>query len=634
MTASLAAQLLSPLLMAAAATGLGAAALFALGLVRRLGPDEAPAFAFALGLGILGWLVFPLAAAGWADRPVIAIFCVIGAAGVLLLPRPRWPATLTGGEVAVVTLIAVALAFDLMEGLSPPADADSLAYHFAIPKQAIESGRLSFVPRAVSGAAPMTVQMTYLAVLAIGGERALTLWTMLSGWAVSWLVFLLARRHLSRPLALAVALVMLTTPAVVYGGGSGHVEIRIALFVLIGAFALAATRADGGEGAADLGWTALAGLAAGFYAGSKYTGLLFVAVAALVLVAPGPWFRAEWLRRGLAFGSCVLLAGAPWYLWNYIHSGDPVFPLLYDWLGYDAAGLWDQAHAAAFQMDFGEAEKGVPVTLFWLLTYPVKAILAGAPEFESGRTGLGPFALLIAPFALAGAWQLRHRLRSSPLGSVAAIAVLFYALWFLTGSSQRIRHLLPVWPLVLICLTVAAARFAPGRRALWAAFVLTAALQLGGHALFTLAYARHLASGESREAFHARTVSEFAPVPWLNANLGPETKLFHQIRQYNYLLEVPYFSAHGTLQALIDVTPAAHDAARFLRQLRRQGVTHLLVAPGSPAERLTRGLLEAGCASPVRAFEARRLDSRTLPGLRSQVRNLKLVVLDQRRCGL
>ena len=83
-----------------------------------------------------------------------------------------------------------------MEGIAPPADADTLAYHFTIPKQFLEAGRIEFIPRALEGAIPLIVQMTYVPALGLGGEMALTLWTMATGWAAAALLFVLCRKHL------------------------------------------------------------------------------------------------------------------------------------------------------------------------------------------------------------------------------------------------------------------------------------------------------------------------------------------------------------------------------------------------------------------------------------------------------
>ena len=68
---------------------------------------------------------------------------------------------------------------------APPADADTLAYHFVVPRKFLLDATLNFIPRAIDGAVPLLVQMTYVPALALGGEGAATLWALVSGWAAA-----------------------------------------------------------------------------------------------------------------------------------------------------------------------------------------------------------------------------------------------------------------------------------------------------------------------------------------------------------------------------------------------------------------------------------------------------------------
>ena len=47
---------------------------------------------------------------------------------------------------------------------------------------------------------------------------------MLTGWAPGLLMYAIARRYIDRTWALALLAVFITTPAVLYGGGSGQIE--------------------------------------------------------------------------------------------------------------------------------------------------------------------------------------------------------------------------------------------------------------------------------------------------------------------------------------------------------------------------------------------------------------------------
>ena len=615
-------------LVFAASLGAGAAVLAAVGVLGDLRRGEAVAWSFAAGFGVIGWLVFFAAALGHIRWAEMFVLCLVAAAGMILLrhaaPSRGTPASVDGIGRALLCAIAVALFFDVLEGVSPPADADSLTYHFALPKQFLAAGRLEFVPRAGEGLVPLLPQMTYLLALGLGGEQALTLWTMASSWMVSALMFVLCRHHLSLNWSLAAALIFLTTPAVLYGGGSGQVEVRLTLFALAGAFAAGDAVHKG-----RIGYAVLAGLMAGFYAGSKYFGLLFAVACALPLFA-----RRRWFPRTLVYGLAVLVAGFQWYGWNWYYTGDPVFPALYAFLDIPDSALWDQEHNAYFWDVFIGAESTVPANLFWFLRYPIQATLDPVAVFESRRTGFGPYGLLVLPFAAAGVWRFRRRLLSSRLTAPAVIAFVFYTLWFFSGTSQHIRHLLPVYAVLIMCLTVAASRWAEGRqlhRPLAAAVGLTILVQLGGHGVFALNYARYVFSDETREAFLRRNVTRFEPVPWINANLTGNDRILLRQTQLVYLLEVPHYSAHAITQILVDHSPRARDAKRFLEQLKARGITHLLLAQKVSPETGTiidtgdenfrfwtfaETLRRAGCASIVKTFEIRSIGSRTLAAFR------------------
>ena len=619
-------------LQIAAAVGLGAAVLRCLGVLADLKAGERACWAFAVGFGVLGWLIFFLGVAGLLERPVLLAVLVVGAGGVALLGRPLvmpFEGRPGGVDGVLVALLFVVAAFDLAEGLAPPADADSLAYHFALPKRFLAAGGLEFVPRAVDGAVPLLVQMTYIPALGLGGERALTLWTMVSGWGVGALFYTVCRRHLGVTWSLAATLIVLTTPAVLYGAGSGQVETRMALFVAVAAVSVATALRRG-----LLAYSALAGLMAGFYMGSKYLGVLFVVAAGVTLLA-----GRGWPRRGLVFAAAVLVAGIQWYAWNWHHTGDPVFPLLFGWVEYSAAGYWDQAHADHLKEVFFRGETAVPRNPLWFLLYPFRATLMGDAVMEARRTGFGPFVFLLLPFAVAGLWRWRDRILKSPLATIAFLVALHYALWFFTGSSQRLRHLLPVYPMVVLCVTVAAARLrdrAAFRRPMVGVLVFSIALQLAAQAIFTLNHGRYWMAGESRRAFLERNVPGYGLVPWLNANLKGDDRVLLAQRQLLYLIEGPAFFAHAAHQALVDLKPGAVDPARFYSQLAGLGITHIVVrrqaAGASALARLTRGLGERACTRTVKRIDARSFASRTLPSLSTEVARFDIVALTPDTC--
>ncbi len=599
--------------------GFGALTLRACGVLSRLSPFERLTWSFAIGFGVTGWLVFFLGWSGCLSQWPLGGLLVIGCACLAALlsgPKPlQWPA-LTRLDWLGIALIAVVFLFDLTEALSPPADADSLAYHFATPKRLLQIGALDFVPRAVDGAAPLLVQMTYVPALGLGGEKALMLWTMLSGWGAGALIFTTARRFVSRGWAMLIALLVLTTPAVIYGGGTGQVEVRATLFVLVAALCVAEAAKT-----SLARYALIAGLMAGFYAGTKYLGLLFVVSAGVVLLLSA-FSSGRAVRHAAVFSVGAILAGFQWYFWNWLHSGDPIFPFLVGRLGIGDVSLWPADYQKWFESGFFDVERAVPSSVWWLFAYPVKATFAGAPEFESARTGLGPFLALVAPLALLGAYQVRQRLLTSPLVILMAIGILFYVLWFLTGSSQRIRHLVPIYALIVIPMATAAVRYSSehGLKTLLSTIVgVTLVIQLAGHAVYSANYTRYVLGAETREAFLHRNITAFDLVDWVNRNLDQADQLFTTQRQLIYFLAVPVLYGHQYLDARVDLrAEAAPD--RLLAQLRKQAVTHVMLAHGmagaervlSPVDLIWEPLKKAACMTLLYSGEFTNITSRAL----------------------
>lgn len=617
-----------------ACLGAGALVLCALGVLGDLPSRERLLWAFVAGLGVVGWLVFPLALMGLATPSALALLESALAIGCLLLKddvrilmaamagiRPRgW-----GWLLAIVA--AFVILFDLVEALAPPLDADSLAYHFDRARAIARSGQITFDPLAVDGVGALLIQMTYVPPLALGGEKGLTFWCMASGWASPIFLYAVSRRWLAPLWSMALALVLATTPAWVYGAGSGQVEPRLTLFALAGLMAVTEARAR-----SDIRYAVLAGLMAGFYAAGKFFGLFFVISTGLVII-----LRREFLRPALVFSASALLAGFQWYLWNYIVAGDPVFPGLFAWLGTRDPSFWNASMDAFFRSTTIAAER--PGGASWLLAYPFATSIGfGFPSWDAGRTGLGPYSLLILPFVLGGLWVFRAKRNTNLLSVVALGVLLFYFLWFLIGVSQRIRHLLPLWPAVLLCSMVVAERWsaANGHERLLAAAIATIlGIQIAGAAIFALPYLRYVALNEDRPSFLERRLIGYAVVPWINTHLTANDRLLTLERPLNYYLERPFLFTMPSKRAVPDLRDQARDVRGQWADLQRLEITHILLLPGlsmpSPTSavwRLGGALVSASCAEvsismPVRLFLSRTLPSLTAPDMPADILKLR-----------
>ncbi len=605
-----------------ACLGAGAALLSVVNSLNGRPYAEKIALSFAVGFGFVGWLFFWLGVGGWFSQGVAWIVSTLLAGGVFLLPRrpaPSHPSMpFSRWEWLLLGLIAVALAAGFLEALAPPVEADTLAYHFQLPKQFVEAGRLVFVPRALDGAIPLLVHMTYVAILLLGGneQTALTMWTFVSGWAAGFLLFAFSRRWLARHWGLALLLLFQTLPAMLYGAGSGQVEPRLAMFVLIAAFGLSEFRDNH-----RFGPILLIGLGAGLFAASKYTGLLFVAAAGLSLLL---FSGRGWLKNGIVYGLAVLAAGSQWYGWNAYNTGDPVFPILFTVLGLKGGAFWDADYAASMKSYLALRQGQIEWWQRWL-AYPIVATLFPPFAMEAGRVGLGPYFLMIAPFGLAGAWLRRHRIKASTLAPAALMAILFYILWLGFGGIPKVRHLIPIIPIILVCLAAGSARAIAAwswlRRPAGLAMILSLAINAGAAGFFFRPYVAYAFGGFNRESFLINSVNGYPVVAWLNRQKGIK-KVLLTYRAYRYYVRPSSFFAFPGVQKQIEARPGHVESGVFWRQMRVLGISHILTdrptsmsrGPAS-VDTAIRELAGVGCLVKLKSIDTRWRMSRTLPSL-------------------
>ena len=608
--------------MSLAAIGAGLMMLRAVGLLSVLTQSERLVIGFVLGVGIIGWLVFFPGLVTLFDKPAFIVILLVLTAGLIFIKSParqHTSAKLTSLEWVVIVGLALMAVMDFAEALAPAADADSLAYHFETPRRFLAVHAIYAIPRALDGVAQLLLQMTYGVALGLGGKTALNLWTMVTGWSLGALFYVIAQRHVSRLWSLTGTLILMTTPAVIYSAGTGQVEVRLAAFALLSAYAAVMALDENIDSPLRMRWVIIAGLSAGFFAGAKITGLIFAFSVSLILL-----LGRRQLLMVTVFSAVVAIAGVQWYIFNGYETGDPLYPLLWKFVPLSPDYPWNEFLAA--KMDaFRLSERPEPVSLMWYLAYPFRTIIAPLPTFESLRTGLGPAVLILLPFAaLAMIKTLRTHLTLT--FRLLLIAFVFYTLWYFIGPSLRVRHLLPIYPLVLLCCLTGASKFLDGRgiskKAVAAGIAMLLAVQIAGQGVFSKKFIAYLASNEQPADFLAANVSGYGIVEWLNQNLTANDRVLILNREWPFVLDVPYFMAHPDNQAIISIYPEATDTRQFISELSAQGITYLAIPEsvytGKAQAAIRRFLIDiepSGCLSKVTEREAVSINSRTLPNL-------------------
>jgi hypothetical protein len=562
-----------------AVVGLG---VLAYGVGRRLtarvalaSAAEAASLALPLGLGTLATATFLLGLVGLLRPAAVAVVLAIALAagwpvwrgwarGLAGLPPCRPARVLVG--LAVTTLGVVVAAPVVVLALYPPLASDATSFHLAMAKLHIASGWIRPAPFLRYPVFPLANESLFALVMLFAGDVAAQLVQCLMLLATAVLLYAWGARAGTPAVGLWAAALWLGNPLLIFFGTIAFVDVGLTLFVLAAAYSFFRWTAAG-----ERAWLVLAGVFAGFAAGSKYSALFFVAVFGLAVV-----YRSVRERRwapAVTFGLAAGLAGAPWYVYNAVQTGNPVFPFFGQLFAYGPWSATDLAEQVGDLRRYGMGRSpGALLRLPWNLASHPTAFHMEAP--------LSPVYGWLLPLTLVVAGV------SCGLRGVLVLSIGYVVFWF--ASSQIARYLFPVLPLLSL-LTAAAierpTRPLARRLGRWPAAAV-ALLVAGGLVYpgwsFAVQRVRELGplptSRAERHAYLARWLPSYPVYHLLNEQRRS------QYRLYQLLDESMAYFADGTFMG--DWFGPARYAPVFERlrngralhgELRRLGADHFLI---------------------------------------------------------
>ncbi len=334
----------------------GAHALGAKALDWILGPERdaeaeplRPLFSIALGLGIVGYLAFFMAAAGLADRGwAVSGFAAVSGLGVWNIRRvgkgPRvapfsWLLERRGVVERVALLfLAVGLGYAFLGTTVPEVFYDSLVYHLAVPQAYLDTGRMVDLPYNHYSYLPLFVSMLYYWGLAAAGMYGAKIFAFLLG--VCLLAAIAAGGRFFRGggggqaegrAGLVAAALFLGAPLVLLLFWECNSDCGAAFYLALAILGFAQWRRRGDDGRR---WLYLSGILGGLALASKYTAVIGVMLLGLAALAKA-------VRSGLRsrvgplmlYGILVLVPLMPWWARNEAYTGNPFYPYLARALG-------------------------------------------------------------------------------------------------------------------------------------------------------------------------------------------------------------------------------------------------------------------------------------------------------------
>ena len=262
-----------------------------------------------LGLGVLGLMTLGLGLAGlfygWLFIVISLLLTLALWPDFLALARRlRWPAN-RPHRLTTIYLLAVGL-FTLATALLPPIDWDGLFYHLTAPKIFIQAGQITPGLDVPHFNFPSLAEMLFAYAMLLRGDIAAKLIHTLYGLLLTGLVYLVARRHLSRESAWPAVLIFLSMPMIVTLAGWAYNDLALAFYQLAALYAWlnyqfpnshnpnsqTISQISQAHPGSNSSWLILSGLFAGLAMGLKYTSFVGPLVISLFLI----WYQVSGIR--------------------------------------------------------------------------------------------------------------------------------------------------------------------------------------------------------------------------------------------------------------------------------------------------------------------------------------------------
>ncbi|CEK14089.1 hypothetical protein [Chthonomonas calidirosea] len=428
-------------------------------------PLERFVYATALGLGIIGYGVFFLGLAGFLYVHFVVawllVLAIVGLPGTILQSGElrRWLTTWRPVRTNNFSVDTIVIRFCLLSlgfiaiasavlAMRPPSamEWDVLAYHLADPKVFIANHRVAPLPTDHHSNFPMLMEMLYVIGLLFGGSTLANYFHWMTLLLLVLGIIAACSRHYEAPVGFIAALILATTPLIVWEATTAYVDIAGACYSTLAVLVLLPVL-DNRLFAPRSCFQCclLAGILMGFNLGIKYLGLIpFGLLGGLLLM------RKALLRYALLYFIAALLVGSPWYIKNAILLHNPVYPFYFRLFPHSL--YWSLAREKAYNSE--QNRFGFPHALLrdphealinlllapWQLLVSVPRYFNGG-EYNFGALIGGLYQAFCFPLLLVR--RLPHTVKIVLLLGICQLVIWFFL-------AQIGRYLIQMMPLFAI----------------------------------------------------------------------------------------------------------------------------------------------------------------------------------------
>ncbi|MCX5857882.1 MAG: glycosyltransferase family 39 protein [Deltaproteobacteria bacterium] len=534
-------------------------------------------YSSGIGFGVAGYCIFFLGLFdGFHPLPIriqLIFLLVVSLAGWMWAPKPSIKGNLqklySPWNTVAFFLLLLCLSAGLLLTLTPEIGKDALIYHLAVPKLFLKHQGFTFIPGNIFSNYPLHSEMLFLAGLYLQGDilakglHFIMLLMILLG--MDQFIRYRMRKHDFPVLSL---LIFSTIPSVFLIAHMAYNDLFVTFYSMAAVFAFIIWH-DRSEKA----WLILSGLFTGLAMASKYTSLLlpFLGCLGVLWAARDHRFRLGGaLRHLLLYVSVLTIVGSPFYLKNWIVTGNPFYPFLYSIFGGRG---WDPQQAQFY--DFFVQSLGMGRTILdyillpWNLSFLAKM---DSPQFDGI---IGPIFIATLPFAIG---IRRPAMAMKIMGTYCFMTFLFWA-----SSAQQIRYLIPAFPFLAIIAGSILTHYKKNKAIMYLlVFLISGSLALNGYHVsrdfMKIAPVPVIVGKEDRHAFLGRMLPSYGMFDFMNRHLAQDAKIFLiYMKNFTFLCDRECYSdAMFESYTIEKMLSRASTPAEVYSMLAESNFTHIL----------------------------------------------------------
>ncbi|MCK5706930.1 MAG: glycosyltransferase family 39 protein [Candidatus Aureabacteria bacterium] len=351
---------------------------------------------------------------------------------------------LNGISIFLIFLILTTIIITFIASSYPPYFSDEIGYHLLNPKRFIEQKSIAIDIENPYTVFPISIELLYTYIMFLFGDQIPKLFHCFLNILSVILIYKIARKEFSQKAAITSACIFSITPVIAFYSSTAFITSGIIVFFLA-SFNFLFDYLQKGETKDLLSLSACVF----FLLTSHHSTIMFVLSYILCIILLSKRAKQKVLpsaKKLILIIFLFVLIALPFYLRNFILTGDPVYPVLASALKIDNwNSLVDYTITKQFYFSkgYGRSIKDLLLLPFHL-TFDYKSF-----STLDHAVGFGPLFLILLPLLI-----VEYRKKRSLLFTLSVIIIPFCTLFWFIFMPHFGRFLFPVIALLSIPLGV------------------------------------------------------------------------------------------------------------------------------------------------------------------------------------